>query len=106
MGKGGYRSAYFISQFYSERMEEGNEEMLIATSLAKLWATSSLSFILLSVCPMFSIIKRVYVYNQEKSKWNILVICSLTTLLLRGNSALIIYEVEHVYVRPWRVSMH
>lgn len=65
-GKGGYKSAYFISQFYSERMEEGDEEMLIAASVVKLWAASSFSFILLSVCPMFSIIKRVYVYNQEK----------------------------------------
>lgn len=87
-------------------MEGSNEEMLIAASVAKLWAASSFSFILLSVCPMFSIIKRVYVYNQEKSKWNILVICNLTTLLLKGNSAFIICKVEHVSVRPWRVCMH
>lgn len=46
-------------------MEESNEEMLIAVSVAKLWAASSFSFIL-SVSPMFSVIKRVYVYNQEK----------------------------------------
>lgn len=87
-------------------MEESNEEMLIAASVAKLRAASSFSFILLSVCPMFSILKRVYVYNQEKSKWNILVICNLTTLLLKGNSALTICKIEHVSVRPWRVPMH
>lgn len=43
---------------------------------------------------------------KKKSKWDVLVICNLTTLLLKGNSTLIIFKVEHVYVRPWGVSMH
>jgi hypothetical protein len=46
-------------------MEESNEERLIAVSVAKLWAASGFSFVLFSVFPMFSEIKRVYVYNQE-----------------------------------------